>query len=145
LQAFQGNDDYIRNLQATITQQIDCLIELDRLDDAERRWHDAHELLSQLTDHQAESEARLMGQLAHLRREQGRSDDAIDAASQAVQLAVDSDCPEVLIAELRHTKGDLLRRADRDREAVEELNAIADVPMPPALRSRFLHLKAVLL
>ena len=51
----------------------------------------------------------------------------------------------MLVAELRHTKADLLRRADRDREAVEELNIIANVPMPPGLRSRFLHLKAVLL
>jgi tetratricopeptide (TPR) repeat protein len=145
LQAFRDHGDYIQNLQATITQQIDCLIELDRLDDAERRWQDAHNLLSQLTGNQAESEARLTGQLAHLRRKQGRSDDAIAAASQAVQLAIDNDCPEVLIAELRHTKADLLRRADRDREAVEELNAVANVRMPPALHSRFLHLKALLL
>lgn len=145
LQAFRGVDDYVRNLQATITQQIDCLIELDRLDNAERRWHDAHDLLPQITEHQGESEARLMGQLAHLRREQGRSDEAIAAAAQAVQIAVDNQCPEVLIAELRHTKADLLRRADRDREAVEELNAVATVHMPPALRSRFLHLKALLL
>jgi tetratricopeptide (TPR) repeat protein len=51
----------------------------------------------------------------------------------------------VLVAELRHTKADLLRRADRDREAVAELNAVANVRMPPVLRSRFLHLKALLL
>ena len=145
LQAFRGDDDYIKNLQATITQQIDCLIELDRLDDAERRWQEAHDLLPQLTERQGEAEARLMGQLAHLRREQDRSDDAIAAASRAVQLAIDNDCPEVLVAELRHTKADLLRLADRDREAVEELNAVANVRMPPALRSRFLHLKALLL
>jgi tetratricopeptide (TPR) repeat protein len=145
LQAFRDDDDYVRNLQATITQQIDCLIELDRLDDAERRWHNAHELLPQLTEHQGESEARLMGQLAHLRREQGRSDEALTAAAQAVQIAMDNQCPEVLIAELRHTRADLLRRADRNREAVEELNAVANVRMPPALRSRFLHLKALLL
>jgi hypothetical protein len=62
-----------------------------------------------------------------------------------VKIAVDNQCPEVLIAELRQTKADLLRRLDRDREAVEELNAIANVPMPPALRSRFLHLKGTLL
>jgi tetratricopeptide (TPR) repeat protein len=145
LQAFRDHDDYVRNLQATITQQIDCLIELDRLDYAERRWHEAHDLLPQLTEHQRESEARLMGQLAHLLREQGRSDEAIAAVAQAVQIAVDNQCPEVLIAELRHTKADLLRRAGRDREAVEELNAVANVHMPPALRSRFLHLKALLL
>lgn len=145
LKAFRDDDDYVRNLQATITQQIDCLIELDRLDDAERRWRDAHDLLPQLTEHQAESEARLMGQLAHLRREQGRSDDALAAASQAVEIAVDNQCPELLIAELRHTNADLLRRDGRDREAVAELNAIANVPMSSALRSRFLHLKALLL
>ena len=145
LQAFQDDDDYVRTLQATITQQIDCLIELNRLDDAEQRWRDAHDLLPRLTEHRPESEARLMGQLAHLRREQDRSDDALDAASQAVQIAVDNQCPDVLIAELRHTRADLLRREGRDREAVEELNAVANGPMAPGLRSRFLHLKALLL
>jgi hypothetical protein len=34
---------------------------------------------------------------------------------------------KLLIAELRHTKADLLRRDGRDREAVEELNAVANV------------------
>jgi tetratricopeptide (TPR) repeat protein len=72
-------------------------------------------------------------------------DAALDAASQAVQLAVANHCPAVLIAELRHTRADLLRQVGRDREAVEELNATANTPMPPALRSRFLHLKALLL
>ena len=104
LQAFQDDDDYVRNLQATITQQIDCLIELNSLDDAEQRWHDAQELLPQLDEGQAESEARLMGQLASLRREQVRPEEALAAATQAVQIAVDNQCPEVLIAELRHTR-----------------------------------------
>ena len=36
-------------------------------------------------------------------------------------------------------------KSGRDREAVEELNATANTPMPPGLRSRFLHLKALLL
>jgi tetratricopeptide (TPR) repeat protein len=145
LQELQDDDDYVRNLQATITQQIDCLIELGRLDDAEQRWRDAHDLLPRLTEHRPESEARLMGQLAHLRREQDAPEDALNAASQAVQLAVDNHCPAVLMAELRHTKADFLRRAGRDGEAVEELNAAANVPMSPGLRSRSLHLKALLL
>jgi hypothetical protein len=66
LQEFRDDDDYVRNLQATLTQQIDCLIELGRLDDAEQRWRDAHDLLPPLTEHRIESEARLMGQLACL-------------------------------------------------------------------------------
>jgi tetratricopeptide (TPR) repeat protein len=145
LQNLPRDDDYYRNLQATITQQIDCLLELGRLDEAEQRWREAHDLLPRLTEHRAEAEARLLGQLAHLRREQDAMDAALDAASQAVQLAVANDCPAVLIAELRHTRADLLRQVGRDREAVEELNATANTPMPPALRSRFLHLKALLL
>jgi tetratricopeptide (TPR) repeat protein len=51
----------------------------------------------------------------------------------------------VLVAELRHTRADLLRQLGRDQEAMEELNAVANVEMAPALRSRFLHLKALLL
>jgi hypothetical protein len=62
-----------------------------------------------------------------------------------VQLAVANDCSAVLIADLRHTRADLLRQVGRDREAVEEINATANSPMPSALRSRFLHLKALLL
>src|ERR1019366_4731110 len=67
------------------------------------------------------------------------------AASQAVQLAMANHCPEVLIAELRNTRADLLRLVGRNREALEELNATANIEMPPALHSRFLHLKALLL
>jgi tetratricopeptide (TPR) repeat protein len=70
---------------------------------------------------------------------------AIDAASQAVQLAVTNHCPTVLIAELRNTRADLLRLVGRTREAVDELNAAANTDMHPALRSRFLHLKALIL
>ena len=145
LQELPRNDDYYRNLYASITQQIDCLVELDRLDGAEQRWRDAHDLLPRLTEYRAEAEARLLGQLAQLRREQDAMDVAFNAASQAVQLAVANQCPAVLIAELRLTRADLLRQVGRDREAVEEINATANTPMPPALRSRFLHLKALLL
>jgi tetratricopeptide (TPR) repeat protein len=144
LQDLRSDDDYYLNLQATISHQIDCLRELGRLDEAEQRWLDAHDLLPRLTEHRAEAEARLLGQLAHLRREQHAMDAALDAASQAVQLAAANNCPAVLIAELRHTRADLLRQLGRDRDAIEELNATADTPMPPASRSRLLHLKALL-
>src|SRR5688500_11516921 len=63
-----------RNLQAAITQQIDCLRELGRLDQAEQRWRDAHDLLPRLTEYRAEAEARLLGQLAHLRLERRRGE-----------------------------------------------------------------------
>jgi tetratricopeptide (TPR) repeat protein len=145
LQDLRSDDDYYLNLQATITQQIDCLRELGRLDEAEQRWRDAYDLLPRLAEHRAEAEARLLGQLAHLRREQHAMDAALDAASQAVQLAAANNCPAVLIAELRHTRADLLRQLGRDREAIEELNATTDTPMPPAFRSRLFHLKALLL
>jgi tetratricopeptide (TPR) repeat protein len=108
LQALQDDDDYVRNLQATITQQIDCLIELHRLDEAEQRWREAHDLLPQLAEYRFQAEPRLLGQLAHLRREQDAPEEALNAAAQAVQLAVDNRCPPVLIAELRHTRADIL-------------------------------------
>ena len=145
LEELEGDSDYHRNLHAAITQQIDCLVELDRLDEAEQRWRDADNLIPHLAEHRAEAQARLLGQLANLRREQNAMDAAIDAASQAVQVAIANRCPEVLIAELRNTRADLLRLVGRDREALEELNAESGIDMPPALRSRFLHLKALLL
>ncbi len=145
LDALVGASDHIWNLHAAITQQIDCLVELGRLDEAEQRWRDANDLLPRLTEHREEAQARLLGQLANLRREQDAMDAAIDAASQAVEVAVTNHCPAVLIAELRNTRADLLRLVGRTREAVEELNAAANTDMPPALRSRFLHLKALIL
>lgn len=145
LKKLAADSDYHRNLHAAITQQIDCLVELDRLDEAEQRWREANDLIPHLAEHRAEAQARLLGQLANLRREQNVMDLALDAASQAVQFAVANHCPEVLIAELRNTRADLLRLVGRDREALEELNAESGIDMPPALRSRFLHLKALLL
>lgn len=145
LQDLPKDDDYYRNLHASVTQQIDCLLELGKLEEAEQRWREAHDLLPRLTEHRAEAEARLLGQLAHLRREQDAMDAALDAASQAVQVASANHCAAVLIAELRHTRADLLRHVGRDREAIEEINATANTPVPPKLRSRFLHLKALLL
>jgi tetratricopeptide (TPR) repeat protein len=145
LQGLAEDSDYYRNLHSAITQQIDCLVELDQLDEAERRWRDADALIPHLEEHRTEAQARLLGQLANLRREQNQMDAAIDAASQAVQHAVANHCPDVLVAELRNTRADLLRLAGRDQEALEELSAVSSIDMPPGLRSRFLHLKALLL
>jgi tetratricopeptide (TPR) repeat protein len=139
------DSDYYRNLHAAITQQIDCLIELDQLDEAERRWRDADALIPHLEEHRAEAQARLLGQLANLRSEQNQMDAAIDAASQAVQHAVANHCADVLVAELRNTRARVLHQAGRDREALEELKLMPRIDMPPGLRSRFLHLKALLL
>lgn len=145
LEGLVGDSDHIWNLHSAITQQIDCLVELRRLNEAEQRWRDANDLLPRLTEHREEARARLLGQLANLRREQGAMDAAIEAASEAVAVAADNHCPAVLVAELRNTKADMLRLAGRTREAVEELNRTANVEMHPALRSRFLHLKALIL
>ena len=137
--------DYYRNLHAAVTQQIDCFVELGRLDDAEQRWQDADALIPHLEEHRAEAQARLLGQLANLRREQNAMNAALQAATQAIQHAIANHCPDVLIAELRNTRADLLRLLRRDREALDELNAVSRIDMPPGLRSRFLHLKALLL
>jgi tetratricopeptide (TPR) repeat protein len=145
LRELSKDSDYYRNTYAAITQQIDCLIELDRLDEAERRWREAEALISQLEEHPEEARARLLGQLANLRSEQDRISAAIDAASQAVEHALANHCSNVLIAELRNTKARIFYQAGRDREALEELNRLPRIDMPPRLRSRFLHLKSLLL
>jgi len=145
LQGLPEDSDYYWNLHAATTQQIDCLIELDQLDEAERRWRDADALIPHLQEHRAEAQARLLGQLANLRSEQDQMDAAIDAASQAVQHAVANNCSDVLVAELRNTRARALHQAGRDREALEELRLMPRIDMPPGLRSRFLHLKALLL
>jgi tetratricopeptide (TPR) repeat protein len=145
LQGLAKDSDYYRNLHAAITQQIDCLIELDQLDEAERRWRDADALIPHIEENRAEAQARLLGQLANLRSEQNQMEAAIDAASEAVQHAVANHCPDVLVAELRNTRARMLHLDERDREALEELNLMPRIDMPPGLRSRFLHLKALLL
>jgi tetratricopeptide (TPR) repeat protein len=139
------DDDCYRNLQATITQQIDCLRKLGRREEAEQRWQEARDLLPRLSENRAESEARLLGQLAQIRQDKDDTEGALDAAIQATQVAITNDCPDLLIAELRLTKADLLRQLGRKNEAIAEVNACANLPMSPRLQSRFLHLKALLL
>ena len=145
LQDLPRDGDYYLNLQATITQQVDCFRELSRLDEAEQRWRDAHDLLARLTERREATEARLLGQLAQLRTDRDDREGALDAATQAVTIATTNHCPAVLIAELRLTRADLLRQLGSDDEAMQELNAVANDAMPKALRSRYLHLKALLL
>jgi tetratricopeptide (TPR) repeat protein len=145
LQDLPRDGDYYLNLQATVTQQIDCLRELGRIDEAEQRWRDAHDLLPRLTERREDAEARLLGQLAQLRNDRDDRGGAVDAATQAVTVATTNHSPAVLVAELRHTRADLLRQLGREDEAILELNAVANIAMPPALRSRYLHLKALLL
>jgi tetratricopeptide (TPR) repeat protein len=72
-------------------------------------------------------------------------DEALQDSTQAVNIATTSGCPRVLIAELQHTRADLLRLLGRAKDALKELDTLRDVEMPSALRSRFLHLKALLL
>jgi hypothetical protein len=57
LQGLAKDSDYYRNLHAAITQQIDCLIELDQLDEAERRWRDADALIPHIEENRAEAQA----------------------------------------------------------------------------------------
>jgi tetratricopeptide (TPR) repeat protein len=98
LQDLPRDDDYYLNLQATITQQIDCLRELGGLDEAEQRWRDAHDILPRLTERREDAEARLLGQLAQLRNDRDDREGALDAATQAVTVATTNHCPEVLVA-----------------------------------------------
>lgn len=72
-------------------------------------------------------------------------DDALQDTTRAITVAINGECPRVLIAELRHTRADLLRQVGRYQDAMEEFNAVSTVAMPSALRSRLLHLKALLL
>ena len=144
LRALPEDEDYYRNLQATITQQIDCLQELGRLDDAQKRWNEAKRLVPLCPDPTGQLLPRLLGQLAHIRQQAGAVSEALEHATEVVRLAVENNCPAVLVAELRHTKADLLRLSERSRDALDELRACTGTDMPPSLRSRFFHLLSLL-
>jgi hypothetical protein len=54
-------------------------------------------------------------------------------------------CRRSALSAERLCGAETFRLLGRYREAVQELNKVASIPMPPPLRSRFLHLKSLLL
>ena len=93
----------------------------------------------------ATSSARSQRQCAHLRRDRDQTDEALQDANQAIIVATTNQCPEVRSRNSGTPERTCCCNLGRDQEAMEELNAVANVEMAPALRSRFLHLKALLL
>jgi tetratricopeptide (TPR) repeat protein len=139
----QNEDEYFRNLIACLTQQIDCLLELDRGDEALALWHDASEVEAEWSEPAADVRPRLLGQRAQIYAHAGDLDSALNDIGEAINLA--EKCPGVLAAELRTTRCDFLRRLDRLLEAEVELRKVEPFADSGRLRSRFLHIKGLLM
>ena len=135
--------EYFLNLIASLTQQVDCLVEMHRLDEALVLWQRAAELVDSWPSAESDARPRILGQRARIYEESGEFDSALAAITEAIQLA--ENAPGILHAELRSTKSEILRRLDRFDDAEAELRAIAPQASGGALRSRYLHLKGILM
>jgi tetratricopeptide (TPR) repeat protein len=134
--------EYFLNLIACLTQQVDCLVEMDRLDEALGRWQDASKLFAAWPEPEAPVKPRLLGQRANIYKESGDHESALATISEAIKLA--ESVPGILQAELRTTKIEILWKMDRLEEAEAELRAVAPVASGGALRSRYLHFKGLI-
>jgi len=135
--------EYFLNLIASLTQQVDCLVEMDRLDEALVLWNEAAELVDSWPGAEPDARPRILGQRARIYEESGDLDSALATITEAIQLA--KDVPGTLRAELRSTKSEILRQLKRFDDAETELRAVAPEATEGALRSRYLHLKGILM
>jgi tetratricopeptide (TPR) repeat protein len=135
--------EYFLNLIASLTQQVDCLIEMDRLNEALELWREAVDLIDSWPSPEPDVRPRILGQRARIYEESRDFKSALAAITEAVQLA--ENTPGTLGAELRCTRAEILRRLKRFDDAEAELRAIAPEATGGALRSRYLHLKGILM
>jgi tetratricopeptide (TPR) repeat protein len=135
--------EYFLNLIASLTQQVDCLVEMDRIQEALVLWSEAAELVDSWPGAEPDTRPRILGQRARICEESGDLDSALATITEAIHLA--ENVPGTLRAELRATKSEILRRLERFDDAETELRAIAPEASGGALRSRYLHLKGMLM
>jgi tetratricopeptide (TPR) repeat protein len=135
--------EYFLNLIASLSQQVDCLIEVDRLDEALVLWREAAELVDLWPGPEPDARPRIYGQRATIYKESGEFESALATIKEAIRLA--EKLPGTLYAELRCTKSEILRRLERFDDAEAELRAIAPQATGGALRSSYLHLKGLLM
>jgi tetratricopeptide (TPR) repeat protein len=135
--------EYYLNLIACLTQQIDCLVGMDRLKDALAIWQKASDLLDSWPEPEPSTRPRLLAQRATILKEAREYEPALSEMNEAIGLA--EKLPSILCAELRASKADILWRMDRIDEAEAELQIVAPFASGGALRSRYLHLKGILM
>jgi tetratricopeptide (TPR) repeat protein len=128
----KGGHDYYLNVIANLTQQIDCLIELDRLEEAAKLWDDAFGLAQAWPDRDPGVIPRLHAQRATIYREAGDEQSGLREIAEALDGA--ADCSDILVAQFRFVKADLLRRLGRFQEAELELRKVEPLADSEALR-----------
>ena len=145
LRQMPDDDDYFRNLSATLMQQVDCYLECDDVEAAQQKWNDARATIDAWTDASPEVRARLIAQHAQIHRELRNLDAAVSEMTAAIALAQGSKCPEMMTAELIQTRCDYLRVQGKLDEAEQDLLSIEPVDTDSVLYPRYLHLKGLLL
>ena len=139
------DDDYFRNLTATLMQQVDCCLECDQVETAQQKWMEARTTVDSWPEANPEVRARLIAQHAQIHRELHNLDAAVAEMTAAIGLAQQTHCPPMMIAELFQTRCDYLRLQGKIDAAERDLLAIEPVDADSVLYPRYLHLKGLLL
>ena len=135
--------EYFLNLLASLSQQVNCLVEMDRVEEALITWQEASAVLDAWAEPEPDARPRLLGLRSRIYEESGDFESALATIDDAIKLA--ESVRGILHAELRSTRAEILRRLERFDEAEAELKAIASQATEGTLRSRYLHLKGLLM
>jgi tetratricopeptide (TPR) repeat protein len=138
-----SEEEYYINLIASLTQQVDCLLALDRHTEAEEKWNEANDLYARWPDPPEDVQPRLLALKASLAAESGDFEEAGHLMSKAIALA--NNGRGILIAELHAAKTEYLRKLGKIDEALEELELANKEGNAEAFESRYLHLKGLIL
>lgn len=139
----QSEEEYYINLIASLTQQVDCLLALDRYAEAEEKWNQANDLYARWPDPPEDVQPRLFALKASLAAEAGDLEEAGRLMSKAINVARNGH--GILIAELRAAKTEYFRKLGKIDEALEELELASKSGDTEVFASRYLHLKGLIL
>jgi tetratricopeptide (TPR) repeat protein len=136
-------DEYFLNLSASLTQQVDCLLALGDLPQAQAKWKEASDLIKLWPSPSPDVFPRLLALKAQMLAHDGKYEKAVRAINQAIKLA--DDLPGILLSEFHAVKCEYLIKLGRLKKAAAELELAQDVGDVEAFAPRYLHLKGLLL
>lgn len=136
-------EEYFINLIASLTQQVDCLLALDRPMEAEEKLNQANEVYARWPDPDGDVEPRLLALRASLAAENGDFEDAERFMSRAIDVTKGE--AGILLAELHTAKCEYFRKQGKIEEALAELEFVNRSGHAEVFASRYLHLKGLIL
>ena len=139
----ETEEEYYINLIASLTQQVDCLLALDRLAEAEEKWKQADQLYALWPDAPGDVGPRLLALKASLAAENGDFEEAGRFMTRAIDQAKEG--AGILIAELHLSRCEYFRKQGKIDEALAELEVANGSGDAEVFASRYLHLKGLIL